>query len=116
MNNYSEISSPPNLVTLVTKTIRLENVSDPKIEAIKKIGAYEDKESERKAWLINYANENELANKLNELNKLNFLFVGEPAGWPPAAVFDYLREKDLLKGGFKEITWRGSDDWLVTEK
>lgn len=110
------LSSPLNVVSLIIDYIRLENVSSDKAEGIKRIGAYESKIAGETVWIIDYTNEYELANKLCELNLLSFLFAGGPAGWPPAAVFDYLREKKLIEGKFKEVTWRGPGDWCITER
>jgi hypothetical protein len=116
MINYVDSSSPQNLVTLILKNIRLENVSTNNIDRIKGIGAYEGKVSDKTVWILDYVDEHELAKKLHELNILGFLFVGEPAGWPPAAIFDHLREKKLLDDNFKEVTWRGPGDWVVIER
>ncbi len=116
MTNFADLSSPQNLVTLIIDDIYLKNISTDKIDAIREIGAHEEKDSGKTVWAIGYRDEHDLAAKLADLNRLGFLFVGEPAGWPPAAVFDYLREKKLLKGSFKEITWRGPGDWFIIER
>ncbi|MBP7546526.1 MAG: hypothetical protein KA754_01085 [Corallincola sp.] len=34
--------------------------------------------------------------------------------WCPAEVFEYLRDKGLLSGSFKKISWRGPDDYHIT--
>ncbi len=41
MNNLNNNLNPENIVTLILKNIRLENVAAEKIETIKSIGAYE---------------------------------------------------------------------------
>lgn len=117
MTLNKEPLSPSNLVTLIQKKIRLENVSDESINALKAIGAQDDKIAGEIIWFIPYADEGELAARLDDLNKLGFLFVGEdPLGWPPADVFIHLREKKLIKGDFKEINWRGPGDWFIIER
>jgi hypothetical protein len=47
---------------------------------------------------------------------LGFLFDGQPYGWPPAEIFDRVREKGLLREKFKEISWRGPGDWFLVER
>lgn len=58
-------------------------------------------------WRVQYANENELASALTSLRDAGFAFSGAPAGWPPAAVFEHLRERGLVSGRFTEVVWRG---------
>jgi hypothetical protein len=117
MTMNSKLRSPNNLVTLILKNIRLENVSDQNIDAIKGIGAQERKIEGETIWFVPYVDERELAARLEDLNRLGFLFIGaDPLGWPPADVFIHLREKRLLKGSFKAITWRGPGDWVVRER
>ncbi len=67
-------------------------------------------------WVIDFSNHDELAEKLDRLNKIGFIFEGEPTGWPPAEVFDHLRKKNLIIGRFKEVRWRGPGNWYVTER
>jgi len=109
--------SPSNLVTLIQKKIRLGNVSEESINALKVVGAEDGSIAGKTVWFIPYADERELAAILDDLNQLGFLFVGEdPLGWPPADVFIRLREKKLIKGNFKEINWHDPDDWFITER
>jgi hypothetical protein len=108
---------PQNFVSnILNHKIYLENMEDQSITAVKKIGAFQDKIAGRPVWLINYAGDDELAKKLHELNEIGFLFVGEPAGWPPAAIFDHLREKKLLNDNFKEVTWHRPGNWVIRER
>jgi hypothetical protein len=116
MNNQDYLIAPQNLVTFIQKNIRLENVSSQNIVAIIGIGAYERNIRGKIFWIIDYFDENELAEKLRELNILGFLFEGEPTGWPPAEVFDNLRKKNLLNERFKEVRWRGPGDWFIIER
>lgn len=109
--------TPRNLVTLIQKNIRLEKVSDQNINVVKDIGGQERKIDGETVWLVPYTDEHDLAEKLHILNQLGFLFIGaDPLGWPPADVFIRLREKMLLKGTFKSITWRGPGDWIIRER
>ena len=70
----------------------------------------------RTVWKIFFSDKQELAQKLNELIKMGFLFAGGPHGWPPEEVVANLSEKKLLKGSFKEVRWRGPGDWFIIER
>jgi CRISPR-associated protein Cas8b1/Cst1 subtype I-B len=84
MKKHENPTSPENLVAdILNRKIYLKNISDKAINAIKELGASQDKISGRPVWLISYNDDHELAKKLHELNELGFLFIGEPAGWPP---------------------------------
>jgi hypothetical protein len=49
----------------------------------------------------------ELADTLQFLQRLGLLFADEPAGWPPAAVFQQFRDEGLVVGSISTVTWRG---------
>jgi len=115
MNHH--IEDPQNLVTLILRNIRLENVSGDYHKMLKKLGAYENKMASKSCWIIDFTDERELAEILRQLQELGFLFVGiEPAGWSPADIFENLRGKHLVSGHVKEIRWRGPGDWFITER
>ena len=117
MTQNNESRAPQNLVTQILKNIRLENVASNIVDAIKNIGAREVQILGKTLWTIEYAGERDLADKLRKLSELGFLFIGEdPGGWPPAVVLSKLREKGLLKGNFREVSWRGPDDWFIVER
>ncbi|HEU0295798.1 MAG TPA: hypothetical protein VFR47_23875 [Anaerolineales bacterium] len=115
MNNMMN-APPPNVSVILADTIRLENVSNDLIDSLKDLGAKESTINDEVVWIIDFGDDNDLATKLQALNKMGVLFVGEPSGWPPAAIFTDLRERKLLEGTFKEISWRGPRKWLVHEK
>lgn len=62
----------------------------------------------RSTWLLSYKDDSELASALSALRDADFAMLGQPHGWPPASVFDYLREQGLIEGVFEEITFSGS--------
>lgn len=110
---------PENYVSLIMSNfMRLENVSHNLIEALKKLDAFTDKDilDNKIVWKIAFSGKLELAEKLKALNKLGFLFVGGVDGWPPSEVFNDLREKRILKGKFKEVSWGGPGDWIIRER
>lgn len=55
----------------------------------------------------------ELAKLLMRLRDLNLLFVDSPAGWPPAAVFQDLRDKGQVSGEIQVVTWHGKGQWMT---
>jgi hypothetical protein len=68
---------------------------------------------EGETWTIPYETDEELAKLLDRLNRLKTLFVDQPAGWPPAAIFRDLRKRGLVHGSFKTVSWRGRSKWFV---
>lgn len=61
-------------------------------------------------------NKNELAEKLELLRDSGFYFAYSPAGWPPSAIFELLRDEGYISGSFYIITWKNRDDVLVQER
>lgn len=117
MSNQESNLLPKNLVAnIVNRKIYLKNISDQTLETIEEMGALLDEIAGRQYWIINYTDDQELARRLHDLNRLGFLFIGGQTGWPPAEVFDQIRKKKLLSEKFKEITWREPDDWLIVER
>ena len=117
MNKSEDNSNPRNLVLdILGHKIYLENMSSEMIDAVKELGAFQKQIAGEPVWLINCADDQELVKKLHELNSLGFLFVGEPAGWPPAEVFDYFRKKKLLSEKFKEVRWHEPGDWFIIDR
>ena len=110
MNRFSQ-STPKNLVISITgKKVHVENMSDQMIEIVKRMGAFRMTAGDELVWLIECADENELIKALQELNRLGFLFIGGPSGYPAADMFVFLLERKKLSAKFKEIRWRGPGD------
>lgn len=51
----------------------------------------------------------ELAEVLTVLQRAQFFFADELAGWPPAAVFQQLREESLVSGVVLTVSWRSQN-------
>jgi hypothetical protein len=115
MNNMTK-TVPANVSLILRDTNRLENVADDLINSLKDLGAKEGIVNDEVFWVIPFGDDNDLAQKLQSLNNMGVLFVGEPSGWPPAAIFADLRARKMLEGTFKEITWSGPGQWFVHEK
>ncbi|CZF86959.1 hypothetical protein [Grimontia marina] len=50
------------------------------------------------------------------LRDMGGCFANGPAGWPPGAIFELLREQNKLSGDFRSISWRGPNDYYVEIK
>ena len=71
---------------------------------------------QRHRWAIRHAGERSLADTLAALRDTGLALVGGPAGWPPGAIFEHLREKGLVRGGYREIVWSGPGQPIITER
>jgi hypothetical protein len=63
---------------------------------------------------INYSCEQELAAIFSMLQNLEIPFSDQLAGWPPAAVFDYLKEKGMISGSIKRISWLNPKKYVIS--
>jgi hypothetical protein len=61
----------------------------------------------RNAYEIKIENEQHKFEMLQKLIDMELYFVGGEYGWPPASIAHYYREKGLLSGKIKQITWAG---------
>ncbi len=117
MSQFNQSRNPQNLVAnIVGEKIYLKNMSSQMIETVKGMGAFQMAFGAELVWMIECADEDALIKTLQELNRLGFLFVGSPSGWPAADVFGDLLEKKKLDDKFKEVQWRGPGDWLIIER
>lgn len=89
-------------------------VDDKKIKFLKSIHA-KRKFFNRKYWIISYDNDYNLAKLLTLLRNENFMFSYDEHGWSPSGIFQHLREKGLLCGKLKEISWKKEDDVCIRE-
>ena len=62
-----------------------------------------------------FTSKSELAVALTALQSAGFLFADEPAGWPPAAVFQQLRDESLVNGAIRTVSWTGSGEPVFRE-
>lgn len=58
-------------------------------------------------WRLRFGADIELASVLSLLRDAGFAFAGATTGWPPAAVFEDLRRRGLIRGDFTEVVWAG---------
>lgn len=60
-------------------------------------------------------NEQELITLFQELRDLNICFaIGKE--WNPSEMFEFYREKGLINGKYKQISWIGKNKYLIQEK
>jgi len=69
-----------------------------------------------KKWKLRYDSEAALAAHLSALRDAKIAMMGASGGWPPAAVFEQLREHGKLSGKFIEIMWRRPGEPVTAEK
>ena len=62
-----------------------------------------------------FTSKSELAVTLTALQHAGLLFADEPAGWPPAAVFQQLRDESLVSGTIRTVSWAGPDQPVFGE-
>lgn len=84
--------------------VRVSLVDGSGADTVSKLGGKFPLFSRAKAELP-YRTEAKLHQILQKLRDDGFAFVGGPAGWPPAEVFEDLREKGKVSGDFLEIVW-----------
>lgn len=100
-NQYNYVKS------IINGEIKIHCICKTKQNNIKSIGA--KKKLFRSAlWTLKYTKNDEvqLAKILEQLRDFGFYFAGAAGGWPPSAIFDYLREKKLTHGKIFEIMWK----------
>ena len=56
---------------------------------------------------LSYNTDDELAELVVALIDKGYAFTDEPAGWPPAAIVQMLKDKGLVRKSFTAITWSG---------
>lgn len=117
MSQFNQSLNPQNLIVdILGDKVHTRNISSQMLETIKGMGASQRAFGADVVWMFECANDDELVQTLRELNRLGFLFVGSPSGWPAADVFSDLLEKKNLKDKFKEVRWRKPGDWYIIER
>jgi len=96
--------------------MRLENVTKGLESIVVGLGGRQDWVEGRPLWILDFDGDQQLASLSARLSSEGVLFAGGLAGWPPAAIFEDLRDKGLLQGSFKEVTWTGPGKWVVRER
>ncbi|WOB48245.1 hypothetical protein NYR97_13290 [Xanthomonas hydrangeae] len=58
---------------------------------------------------LSFKTPQELSEILSLLQSLQIPFADAPAGWPPAAVFAWLRDQGLVQGAITTVAWVAPD-------
>lgn len=104
------------VVSILDDSIVINCVNNNKELYLKKLGACRGF-FKRDRWILKYCpvNRSGLAIKLEKLRDAGFYFAGAAGGWPPAAVFDLLREQGYVDGKIIEIVWRAPGEVITRE-
>ena len=113
----SQKTQPHNYVSFIDdQHIVLRHVTPDVASIIRTYEGYKVHSEDEDTLVITVVSEQALNMLLSALQKENVLFVGGPAGWPPAEIFDSLREQGLLQGAFREVVWYGVGRWSIRER
>jgi len=108
------IRQPENYVSLIQDgQVRVKRVTPDIAHELEALGGREKRLDHQTVWVLDAADNSSLGTLLGTLRDLGVSFVGGPAGWPPAEIFDDLREKGFVKGEFQEIIWGGVDQLAI---
>lgn len=88
--------------------ITTTEVLPPELQAL---GAHTDE----KGAHLPFSSKTELAAALTALQRAGFLFADETAGWPPAAVFQQLRDEAFVNGAVRTVSWVSSGEPVFGE-
>ena len=108
---------PPTHVSLILvgdNEVKVEAGSDLDPKVLRALGARRSLLS-RSTWTFPARDEQALGALLHELRDLGVAFAWQPSGWPPAAVFAHLRDRGMVHGPIRAITWRAPGDFQVFE-
>jgi hypothetical protein len=107
--------SPPRLVNHVRLVLGLAVDVEVHDEETKRRCLEHGATREPYGVRFEHADRESMARTLSWLQSAAVPFLDEPAGWPPAAVFDLLREEGLVTGPIRRVSWLGPDDPVITE-
>lgn len=109
-----ENNNVPPYIAAIVREIMIEGVT-PELEIeIRRLGASR-KPDILNRWDIGISSENKKAELLTKLRDLGIPFGGGP-NWSPGEQFEDLRDKGLVSGSYKEITWWGPQKYTIVEK
>jgi len=65
---------------------------------------------------VPFTGQSELAALLVKLRDHGVALGGDLAGWPPAAVFEHLRDQGLVTGPYIEVIFSGPGKWHTSSR
>jgi hypothetical protein len=108
---------PDNYVSaIINGQIRIKRAAPELIPLLRSMGGSEQQIAQESVWVLNAISDQMVAILLSQLRDLGVLFADQPSGWPPAAVFEELRDKGYIQGEFQAVTWQRPGQWSVTSK
>ena len=108
---------PDNYISFIQDgELRAEHVTSELGRALASLGGSEKQLRKGIGWVLKYADDASLGRLLGELRDMGFLFMDEPAGWPPSAIFDALRKNGLVQGELRAVTWMRPGTWRITTR
>lgn len=105
------------IAAVLSDEIVIYCATSDKKKLLKTLGA-KSKIFNHQTWYLKYKknDENDLGCMLTKLRDFGFCFAGSAGGWPPAAIFEHLREKRLVTGKIIEILWRAPNKAITIER
>jgi hypothetical protein len=66
-------------------------------------------------WYVPFETQTDLPSVLMKLRDKGLAFLEEPAGWPPATIFEKLRKDGKVNGNYLTITFTGNGNYEIKE-
>jgi len=97
------VKTPSHVRAIVGDEVRIETSEPAHGQLLRELGA-------RRSFVGGYftllcQDPVSLMEALLALRDAGFAFAAAPHGWPPAAIFEQMRDDGLVDGPFLEITW-----------
>jgi len=104
-------------VSLVTENkIFIRDIEETQREQLQSVGIQPD-DLVSSRWVIQYVGEIEKATLFTQLRDIGIAFSTDTRlGWGPAEQFEEMRDRGIVKGNFKRVSWRGPQDPFVIER
>lgn len=115
MNSQDQL--PNNFISLIQdKAVRIENVTPDIAQKLITMGAKEQRIAGEDVWIISIDEFDfkALSSILDQLRNMGLLFSAGKI-WPPADIFEELRDRGFLHGKFKKVGWHGPGQWEIWE-
>jgi hypothetical protein len=114
MNNTTK-TVPANVSLILLDTIRLENVTNDLIDSLKDLGAKESTVNDGLFWIIPFGDDNDLAKKLQLLNKLGVLFAGDHLVGPRLQFSRIFAKESYYTEALRRFPGQGQANGLFAE-
>ena len=97
----------------VSDFVRVKVLDNSIVSFLKDEGFLYDTEDEE--WFIQIS-EDKKPYILQRLRDKDIYFSYGPGGWPPGAVFEYLREQNKVSGIYLAISWINHEKYVITRR